>query len=265
MATSLSSMKTKYIKLGYQYIVNHFITLLLIPMILTLSLHLLQQPSSDSSSNLLTYLTTLHTHFTPFQLLSLILLITFLATLCYASRPRAVYLVDYACFKPPLTCRVPFSTFMEHSRLIVHDEKSVEFQMRILERSGLGEETCLPPAIHYIPPNPTMEAAREEARLVIFSCLDNLFKKTGLKPKDIDILIVNCSLFSPTPSLSAMVINKYKMRSNIKSFNLSGMGCSAGLISVDLARDLLQARPNSNAVVISTEIITPNYYQVCIY
>ncbi|KAJ8444672.1 hypothetical protein Cgig2_030346 [Carnegiea gigantea] len=259
MAPSVSSLKTKYIKLGYQYLVNHFITLLLIPLILSLSLHLLQQPSSSSSSSRL--LTTLHTHLTPFQLLSLTLLISFLAALYYTSRPRAVYLVDYACFKPPLTCRVPFSTFMEHSRLIVHDQKSVEFQMRILERSGLGEETCLPPAIHYIPPNPTMEAAREEARFVIFSCLDNLFKRTGLKPKDVDILIVNCSLFSPTPSLSAMVINKYKMRSNIKSFNLSGMGCSAGLISVDLARDLLQARPNSNAVVISTEIITPNYYQ----
>ncbi|KAJ6988036.1 hypothetical protein NC653_021077 [Populus alba x Populus x berolinensis] len=133
--------------------------------------------------------------------------------------------------------------------------------MRILERSGLGEETCLPPSIHYIPPKPTMEAARGEAELVIFSAMDSLFKKTGIKPKDIDILIVNCSLFSPTPSLSAMIINKYKLRSNIKSFNLSGMGCSAGLISIDLARDLLQVHPNANAVVVSTEIITPNYYQ----
>ncbi|TQE07488.1 hypothetical protein C1H46_006808 [Malus baccata] len=98
---------------------------------------------------------------------------------------------------------------MEHSCLNLSDNpKSVEFQMRILERSGLGDETCLPPAIHYIPPNPTMEAARGEAELV---------KKTGLKPKDIDILIVNCSLFSPTPSLSVMVINEYKLRSNIKS------------------------------------------------
>lgn len=31
----------------------------------------------------------------------------------------------------------------------------------------------------------------------------------GLKPKDIDILVVNCSLFNPTPSLSAMVSFKF--------------------------------------------------------
>ncbi|KAK4347942.1 hypothetical protein RND71_034281 [Anisodus tanguticus] len=152
------------------------------------------------------------------------------------SKPRSIYLVDYSCYKAPVTCRDPFSTFMEHSRLILKgNPKSVEFQMRILERSVLREKTCLPPPIHYIPPTPTMEADRGEAEMVIFISIDDLMKKIGLKPKDIDILIVNCNLFSPTPSLSAMVVNKYKLRSNIQSFNLFGMGCNAGLISIDLA------------------------------
>lgn len=105
-----------------------------------------------------------------------------------------------------------------------------------------------------------MMDARDETEMVIFSAMDSLFQQTGINPKDIDILIVNCSLFSPTPSISAMVVNKYKMRSNVKSFNLSGMGCSAGLISIDFAKNLLQVHPESYAVVISTEIITPNSY-----
>ncbi|KAK9272364.1 hypothetical protein L1049_002735 [Liquidambar formosana] len=250
-----NSVKLKYVKLGYQYLVNHFLTLLLIPIIAALSLEILRS-GPDEIINILKSL-----HFDLIQVLCSSFFIVFIATVYFMSKPRTIYLVDYACFKPPINCRVPFSTFMEHSRLInKSNPKSVEFQMRILERSGLGEQTCLPPAIHYIPPNPTMEAAREEAQLVIFSAMDSLFKKTGIKPKDIDILIVNCSLFSPTPSLSAMVINKYKMRSNVRSFNLSGMGCSAGVISIDLARDLLQVHPNSYALVVSTEIITPNYY-----
>ncbi|KAE8678269.1 hypothetical protein F3Y22_tig00111427pilonHSYRG00228 [Hibiscus syriacus] len=70
-------------------------------------------------------------------------------------------------------------------------------QIRILERSSLGEETCFPLSIHYIPPASTMETTRGEVELVIFSAMDSLFEKTGLKPKDIDILIVNGSLFSP--------------------------------------------------------------------
>ncbi|KDP33633.1 hypothetical protein JCGZ_07204 [Jatropha curcas] len=105
-----------------------------------------------------------------------------------------------------------------------------------------------------------MAEARKEAETVTFNAVDQLFQKTSLKPKDIGILIVNCSLFNPTPSLSAMIINHYKLRGNIISYNLGGMGCSAGLISIDLAKDLLQVHPNSYALVISMENITLNWY-----
>lgn len=94
----------------------------------------------------------------------------------------------------------------------------------------------------------------------MFGCVDDLLKKTKTKAKDIDILIVNCSLFSPTPSLCTILINKYGMRQDVLSYNLSGMGCSASLVSIDLARNMLAARPNSTALVVSTEIITPNLY-----
>ncbi|XP_049356912.1 3-ketoacyl-CoA synthase 6-like isoform X2 [Solanum verrucosum] len=42
--------------------------------------------------------------------------------------------------------------------------------------------------------------------------------------------------------------------------NSHSIKLSAGVISIDLARDILQQYPNSNAVVISTEILTPNGY-----
>ena len=76
----------------------------------------------------------------------------------------------------------------------------------------------------------------------------------------VDFLIINCSLFSPTPSLCAMACNKFRMRSNIRTFNLSGQGCSASLLAVDLASELLQNNPGSVAVVVSTELITQSLY-----
>jgi 3-ketoacyl-CoA synthase len=39
-----------------------------------------------------------------------------------------------------------------------------------------------------------------------------------------------------------MVINHYKLKHQILCYNLSGMGCSAGLIAIDLAKQLLQVR-----------------------
>jgi 3-ketoacyl-CoA synthase len=249
------SVNLKHVKLGYRYLLDHLLTLLLVPVMAATALELARLGPGE----LLSLWRSLELDLV--HILCSAFVAVFAGTVYAMSRPRPVYLVDYACYKPPASCRVPFATFMEHTRLISDDDRSVRFQTRILERSGLGEDTCLPPANHFIPPNPSMEASRAEAQLVVFSAIDDLLRRTGTKPKDVDILVVNCSLFSPTPSLSAMVVNRYKLRSNVRSFNLSGMGCSAGLISIDLARDMLQVHPNSNALVVSTEIITPNFYR----
>lgn len=91
--------------------------------------------------------------------------------------------------------------------------------------------------------------------------MNYIFAKTNIDPRAIDILVVNCSGFSPTSGLPDMIVHKYKMRSDIRSIHLSGMGCSAGLISTELAKKLLQAMPQgAQALVISTETITPHFY-----
>ena len=104
------------------------------------------------------------------------------------------------------------------------------------------------------------EEAREESRIVMADCVRNVLASTGIKAKEVDILVVNCSLFSPTPSLCAMIINDFGMRSDILSYNLSGMGCSAGVISIDLAKNLMASKPNSIALIVSTENLTQALY-----
>ena len=108
-----------------------------------------------------------------------------------------------------------------------------------------------------------MMEAREEAGMVLFQVVGEALARTGLKPKDIDILVVNCSLFCPTPSLSAMLVNKFHFQSDVQTFNLGGMGCSASPIAVDLARRLLRSpeQRNTLALVVSTENITQNWYR----
>lgn len=39
-----------------------------------------------------------------------------------------------------------------------------------------------------------------------------------------------------------MLINKFKFRRDIQSYNLGGMGCSIGVVAIGLVRDMLQVR-----------------------
>ncbi|KAE8697196.1 putative LRR receptor-like serine/threonine-protein kinase [Hibiscus syriacus] len=121
---------------------------------------------------------------------------------------------------------------------------------KISTRPGLGDETYVPRGITSSPPNLCMEESQAEAEAVVFGALDSLFEKTGVKPKDIGILIVNSSLFNPTPSLSSMIVNNYNLLTDIMSYNLGGMGCRAGLISIELAKNLLQAIPNTHRALV---------------
>ncbi|GLT55492.1 hypothetical protein SLA2020_286090 [Shorea laevis] len=139
-------------------------------------------------------------------------------------------------------------------------EESVVFLKKILERSGLGQKTYLPEALGRLSTKPCMADARKEAATVMFGAIGELLEKTGVKAKDIGILVVNSGSFNPTPSISAMIVNHFKFRRDIRTFNLSGMGCSASPISLDLAKRLLQVQPNSYALVASTENITLNCY-----
>ncbi|KAB2635629.1 3-ketoacyl-CoA synthase 4-like [Pyrus ussuriensis x Pyrus communis] len=103
-------------------------------------------------------------------------MVVFGSTVYIMTRPRSVYVVDYSCYKPPSPLQVKYQQFIEHSKLTGDfDESSLEFQRKILERSGLREETYVPAAMHYIPPRPSMAAASEEAEQVIFGALYDLF------------------------------------------------------------------------------------------
>ncbi|PKI74838.1 hypothetical protein CRG98_004610 [Punica granatum] len=132
--------------------------------------------------------------------------------------------------------------------------------MGVLERSGIGSEACVPDSLHQLPLDATLKTTREETMLVLFTVVQDLLSKHQIDPKSIDIIVSNCSLFCPTPSITSLVINKFGMRSNVKSFSLSGMGCSAGLLSISLAKDLLKVHKNSIALVLSMEAVTPNGY-----
>nr|QYJ54438.1 3-ketoacyl-CoA synthase-like protein [Consolida ajacis] len=256
----LQSVKLKYVKLGYGGVCDYatvFRYAVIFPLLVGIAYRLSAIPMErvselwstrvvefDSGTGLIGLVTA-----------GMVLVIYFL------KRPRPVFLVEFACYKPEEQRKMSVEAFLKMTEENgAFKEETVQFQKRISARSGLGDETYLPKGITSVPPNLCMKEARAEAEAVMFGALDALFEKTGINPRDVGILIVNCSLFNPTPSLSSMIVNHYKMRGDVKSFNLGGMGCSAGLISIDLAKNLLKANANQYAVVVSMENITLNWY-----
>ncbi|KAK1286521.1 3-ketoacyl-CoA synthase 1 [Acorus calamus] len=223
----LQSVKLKYVRLGYRYTVGRSLCLFFA---VTLPLFLL------GSVRLLDRASLLWNHLEQFDLLtglSAFGVLMVLLTVYHLQKPRPVYLIDFACYKPGDESKISNVGFLEMTESNGRfKEETVDFQKRIANRSGLGDETYLPKGIQSRPPNLCMKEARLEAE-------------------------------APLQSDAIPVVNDRQPLQNERgreTFNLGGMGCSAGLISIDLAKDLLRANPNSLAVVVSTENITLNWY-----
>ncbi|KAL6005526.1 hypothetical protein ACLOJK_006093 [Asimina triloba] len=196
-----------------------------------------------------------------YHLLPITLFLGLFALQRFLFKPLPIYVVDFSCLRPPRRYRAPNSGFIENATLInIFDEDSVRFMGKVMAAAGHGQETCLPPLLHYIPPRTRHPDNIEEAHMLYFPVMDDLLAKTNLSPREIDILVLNCSGFCPAPSLSSLVVNRYAMRPDVKSFNLSGMGCSGGSIGINVAHNLLRVHRDSYAVVLSGEILSTGWY-----
>ncbi|OVA08121.1 FAE1/Type III polyketide synthase-like protein [Macleaya cordata] len=188
---------------------------------------------------------------------ALISLYLFLST-----RPPQVFLLDYSCFKPDFDRKCSFEAceyFLRRSARFT--TVSENFMRGIYKKSGLGDETYAPPFIFQSNQEATLKCAVQEAEEGMFSAVDSVLSKTKLDPQQIDVVIVTSGTFSSVPSLSSILAHRYKLRPDIKSFNLSGMGCSSGVMCIDLAAKVLRGCTKSKyALVVITESISLNWY-----
>ncbi|KAI4966228.1 hypothetical protein ZWY2020_042012 [Hordeum vulgare] len=158
-----SSRILKNLRVLYKLVVDNFLAMTIIP-IAVASIVVVARLRPDEIVGRLRALTGSYLFLSCFLPASAV-------TMYLISQPRKVYLVDCACFHGTHLHRAPFAAFLECARQSTTlNERSIHFMSRLRELRP-REETCLPTSVHYIPWNKylTLDAAREEAELVVFS------------------------------------------------------------------------------------------------
>ncbi|CAA7410421.1 unnamed protein product [Spirodela intermedia] len=177
-----------------------------------------------------------------------------------SSRRYRVLLLDYACYKAPSERRC---TYEVSEYVVIRSGKvsmgSQQFTREVYAKSGLGDETYAPPLIFREDYASRFPSAIQEAEEGMFSAVESLLSKTQVLPSQVDVLIVACSMFSPSPSLCSMLVHRFGFHPSIKSFSFSGMGCSAGGIAIDAAAQILRRKPGY-ALIVTTENTSLNWY-----
>ncbi|OAY37874.1 3-ketoacyl-CoA synthase 12 [Manihot esculenta] len=179
-----------------------------------------------------------------------------------SKRDQECYLLDYECYKPTDDRKLDTEfcgELITRSGLLGLNE--YKFLLKAIVSSGVGEETYAPRMVFARrEENPAYEDGILEMEEFFKDSIGKVLARSGVSPQEIDVLVVNVSMLSVVPSLAARIMNHYKMREDIKVYNLTGMGCSASLISINIAQNIFKTRKNSYALVVTSECLSLNWY-----
>ncbi|CAN1167226.1 3-ketoacyl-CoA synthase 12 [Linum perenne] len=172
------------------------------------------------------------------------------------------YILDYECYQPSddrkLDTEFCGQIIKRNPNLGLNEYK---FLLKAIVSSGIGEQTYGPRLVFEgREESPSLQDGLLEMDEFFHHTIDKLLTRSKIHPSEIDILVVNVSMITTSPSLASRIINHYKMRDDVKSFNLTGMGCSASLISTGIVSNTLRAYPNKLALVVTSESLSPNWY-----
>lgn len=177
-------------------------------------------------------------------------------------RDQECYILDYQCHKPTQD-RMLGTEFC--GKIIKRTENlgldEYKFLLKAIVSSGIGEQTYAPRSIFEgREASPTIHDGISEMEDFFDDSIVKLLARSKISPSEIDVLVVNISMFSSLPSLSARIINRYKLRHDVKVYNLTGMGCSASLISLDIVQNIFKSQRNKLALLVASESLSPNWY-----
>ena len=84
---------------------------------------------------------------------------------------------------PPDNLRLPYSHIVEHFELCNFDPELIGFELKVLERSGIGVEACVPESVHELPPDDSMKRAQAEGESFLFRIVKDLLLKHKVYPR----------------------------------------------------------------------------------
>ncbi len=98
------------------------------------------------------------------------------------------------------------------------------------------------------------ESIRLGTRLV-----EDLLAQAKLEPRDIDLILTTSCTGFMIPSLDAYLINRFRMRQDIKRLPVTELGCAAGAMAFSRARDYLRAYPDHKVMLLAIELPSLTY------
>jgi alkylresorcinol/alkylpyrone synthase len=135
--------------------------------------------------------------------------------------------------------------------------RDIERLMPVFAHTGIARRYSCVPIEWYLGEHGWLDRTRlyiDNAVDLLESVARRLLAETGLKPEDIDTIIVASTTGVATPSLDALVVERMGLRRDIRRLPIFGLGCAGGVNGLARAADLARANPGSKVLFLVVEL-----------
>jgi len=144
-----------------------------------------------------------------------------------------------------------------YARSLFAQVRDIARLIPVFQNTGIARRYPCVPIEWYLGDHGWMDRTQlyvESAVNLLETVARKLLDEAGLKPDDIDSIVVVSTTGVATPSLDALVMERMGLRRNIQRLPIFGLGCAGGLIGLSRAADLASARPGSKVLFLVVEL-----------
>jgi alkylresorcinol/alkylpyrone synthase len=99
-----------------------------------------------------------------------------------------------------------------------------------------------------------VEEFRRAAVPLCEQALDAALRTAGLRPRDVDMLMITSATGVTTPPIDVSVVRRMGLRPDVRRIPSFGLGCAGGAVGLARLHDYLTANPGQVAVLLAVEL-----------
>jgi alkylresorcinol/alkylpyrone synthase len=140
---------------------------------------------------------------------------------------------------------------------LFRERKDVERLLPVFENTGIKRRYSCVPIDWYEKSHGWKERTAlycENAVNLLENVTRSLLAEAALQPDQIDAIVVASTTGIATPSLDALLVERMKLRRDIKRLPIFGLGCAGGAIGLTRAAQLAEALPGARVLFLVVEL-----------
>ena len=125
------------------------------------------------------------------------------------------------------------------------------------DNAGIETRQFCAPIEWFLEPHGWTERSRlfvESAEALMEQAAGRCLEQVGLRPRDVDALVVVCSTGIATPSLDARLMERMPFRRDVVRLPIFGLGCAGGVLGLARADSLAKSMPGARVLLLVVEL-----------